>query len=69
MDPSSPADLADCALSQRRIEYQSLADSFVQMVYCRTLPPNDAYAWTVIVARMASAVGLRLPDDVKEPLS
>jgi hypothetical protein len=54
----SPDALAEYALADRRVEYRALANAVARMVLCQTLPPNDAYAWTVIVARMARAVGL-----------
>lgn len=58
MQPS-PAELAEYALADRRLEYEQLSRAVAEMVFCHTLPPNDAYAWTVIVLRMATSVGLR----------
>lgn len=58
----SPADLAEYALADRRVEYLVLAREVARLVSRHTLPPDDAYAWTVIVMRMSTAVGLRVKE-------
>jgi hypothetical protein len=44
--------------ADQRIEYDRLADALAQMLYCYTLPPDDAYAWTRILIWEARMLGL-----------
>lgn len=62
MDLSPEALSRDIAFERRR-EFNLLAESVAHMVYCRTLPPDDAYWWGRIIAHQAHILGLVLPPD------
>lgn len=57
----SPAALVEYARADQRREYERLAEALAQMVYCRTLPPDDAYAWTRVLVMEARLICLVAP--------
>ena len=62
----SPVLLAQYARADRQIEYDRIADAFAQMVYCRTLPPDDAYNWTRVLLYEARMLELIQADNAPE---
>lgn len=54
----SPALVAECVRAEQRREYDALVLNYIHMVYCRTLPPDDAYGWTRAVVWEAEAMQL-----------
>ena len=45
-------------LRHRQLEYAALAIGLELRLRERSLPPDDAYHWTVILLRQAQAIGL-----------
>lgn len=57
----SPAVLAVYARVEYCREFEVLSISLVQMLYAKTIPPDDAYAWTRVLLMDARKLALITP--------